>query len=464
MSQLRKELGRDAIVTREPGYLVSADRDSIDLHRFERLASDAASALSAGEPGRASELLRDALRLWRGPALADVAEEGIARSAAARLDELRLLALERRIEADLERGLHADVVGEVEALIDAYPLRERPRALHMLALYRCGRQADALAAYRAARETLVTEIGIDPGAPLQELERAILRQDPELALDGPSPARPTTASAHAILVAALSLEAADGLLALAAPLAQVSHTRAGHRGPGRRTRASSVRRRRPCGRTGNSSWSAASRLARPHSRPSYREPTWPVSQPSRRRTSCSSTRPTVCSRTPACCRCSTRPPATSGSSWEPLGRSALCSSPSRARSTTGPPSNSAPGWLGQRALRSRLAGAATGTAGRDSSRLLASVSLAIQRVLGVDAEPLLVDPTPDALVGAAADAGVVVVGLTDRWRREGLGRARAALATAGGRPAVLVRRGLRPGGLAPRDSDTRFTWTVGPIG
>jgi hypothetical protein len=108
----------------------------------------------------------------------------------------------------------------------------------------------------------------------------------------------------------------------------------------------------------------------------------------------------------------------------------------------------------------QVAGAATGTPGRDSSRLLASVSLAIQRALGVDAEPVLVDPSSEALVDAAAGAGVVVVGLTERWRREGLGRARTALATAGGRPAVLVRRGLRPGGLAPRDSETRFTWTV----
>jgi hypothetical protein len=118
-------------------------------------------------------------------------------------------------------------------------------------------------------------------------------------------------------------------------------------------------------------------------------------------------------------------------------------------------------WMSRaRGAPLQVAGAATGAPGRDSSRLLANVSLAIQRALGVDAEPLLVDPAPDALVQAGADAGVVVVGLTDRWRREGLGRARTALATAGGRPAVLVRRGLRPGGLAPRDSDTRFTWTV----
>jgi hypothetical protein len=122
-------------------------------------------------------------------------------------------------------------------------------------------------------------------------------------------------------------------------------------------------------------------------------------------------------------------------------------------------------WMSRAAhVPLQLAGAATGLTGRDSSRLLASASLAVQRVLGVDAEPLLVDPAPPALVAAAASTGAVVIGLSDRWRREGLGRSRNALATAGGRTAILVRRGLRPGGLAPRDSDTRFTWTIGSVG
>jgi hypothetical protein len=111
----------------------------------------------------------------------------------------------------------------------------------------------------------------------------------------------------------------------------------------------------------------------------------------------------------------------------------------------------------------RLAGVSTGPEGRDASRLLASASLAVQHALGVPAEPLLVDPEPEALVSAAEDAGLVVIGLTERWRREGLGRTRTALATAGAVPVLLVRRGVRPGGLAPRDSDTRFTWTVAGI-
>jgi hypothetical protein len=115
-----------------------------------------------------------------------------------------------------------------------------------------------------------------------------------------------------------------------------------------------------------------------------------------------------------------------------------------------------------RPARLVLAGSSAGAGGRDASRLLASASLAVQRALGVDAEPLLVDPTPQSLVDAAGDAGLVVVGLTDRWRREGVGRTRTALATSPRQPALLVRRGLRPGGLAPRAAETRFTWTIRP--
>jgi hypothetical protein len=109
-----------------------------------------------------------------------------------------------------------------------------------------------------------------------------------------------------------------------------------------------------------------------------------------------------------------------------------------------------------------LAGASTGSDGRDASRLLASASLAVQRTLGIAAAPLLVEPTPQALVAAAAGAGAVVLGLSRRWRQTGLGPTRTAVATSGGPPTLLVRRGLRPGGLAPAASDTRFTWTLLP--
>jgi len=459
VSQLRKELGRDAILTRDPGYLVTADRDSIDLHRFERLAAEAASAQTAGDPRRAAELLGDALALWRGPALADVSEEGIARPAAARLDELRLLALERRIEADLSCGLHAEVVAEIETLIGDYPLRERPRALYMLALYRCGRQADALAAYRAARETLVNEVGIDPSAALQELERAILRQDPELEGDGRQRRAEPAGTANAILVAALSLGAAEGLLGLAGPLARVSTRELVVAAPvtdgGQLTQATALLRtlRDVLVQDGIVARAAAFTSVTPGA------------DLARLATEQEANLLLV--------------DAPDGLLEDARLLSLLDEAPCDVGVVVGaapavgpvfvPFSGAEHDWaaveLGAWMSRAvgaplQVAGAATGAPGRDSSRLLANVSLAIQRALGVDAEPLLVDPAPEALVQAGADAGVVVVGLTDRWRREGLGRARTALATAGGRPAVLVRRGLRPGGLAPRDSDTRFTWTV----
>ena len=177
VSQLRKALGADAITTRRPGYVLDVDPEHIDVHRFGRLAGAGAAALRAGDPLDAERALREALGLWRGSALADFTYEPFAQAEIARLEELRLVALEERVEADLELGRHGALVSELEALVHAQPLRERPRAQHMLALYRSGRQAEALAAYRQARRTLVEEVGIEPGPALRELEAAILRQD-----------------------------------------------------------------------------------------------------------------------------------------------------------------------------------------------------------------------------------------------------------------------------------------------
>ena len=228
VSSLRKELGRDAIQTRDPGYLMRVDAGAIDIARFERLAAEGAALLREGRAEDACVALAQGLGLWRGPALADLTTAGVLRPVAARLDDLRLIALERRLEAELELGRHADVAAELEDLVAAHPLREGPHALRMLALYRCGRQADALAAYRSARQALVDELGLEPSTALQDLERAILRHDPALAApatggrpgrDGaPSPvarsaARPT------IAVAALASGAVGGLLELARPLA-----------------------------------------------------------------------------------------------------------------------------------------------------------------------------------------------------------------------------------------------------
>jgi DNA-binding SARP family transcriptional activator len=189
VSQLRKALG-PAIATRAPGYALELEPASIDLHRFSQLAQEGRVALEASDAAGAEVALREALALWRGPALADFAYEPFAQTEIARLDELRTVVLEERIDADLALGRHAELVPELEALVQAQPLRERPRGQLMLALYRSGRQADALAAYRDARRTLVDELGIDPGPELRELEAAILRQDESLLLGEAPLARP----------------------------------------------------------------------------------------------------------------------------------------------------------------------------------------------------------------------------------------------------------------------------------
>jgi DNA-binding SARP family transcriptional activator len=176
---LRKALGPDVLVTRPPGYLAVVSPDQIDARRFEHLLADARRA--SGQERR--DLLVRALRLWRGPPLAEFAFEEWAQAEARRLDELRLVAVEERIASDLELGGAADVVPELEALVQEHPLRERPRELLMLALYRAGRQAEALNAYTAAREAL-DELGIEPGEDLRRLQAAILRQDAGVARTG----------------------------------------------------------------------------------------------------------------------------------------------------------------------------------------------------------------------------------------------------------------------------------------
>jgi DNA-binding SARP family transcriptional activator/tetratricopeptide (TPR) repeat protein len=180
VARLRKLLGSGSIVTRPPGYELGVAPDAIDVSRFEALAEEGRRALAAGDPETASRRLGDGLALWRGPPLSDLAYERFAQPYVARLDELRLTALEDRCEAELRCGHATEVIAELRALTARHPLRERLRSQLMLALYRAGRQADALEVYRDTRATLVEELGIEPSAELQRLERAILQQDPSL--------------------------------------------------------------------------------------------------------------------------------------------------------------------------------------------------------------------------------------------------------------------------------------------
>ena len=200
VSHLRKAIGASVIRTRPPGYVLEVGAGDVDLHRFQAL-HEAARGLLASDPARARGLLGEALGLWRGPPLADLSHDPFAPAEIARLEELRIAALQDRVEADFALGRHAEAIGELERLLGAHPLREGLHAQLMTALYRAGRQAEALDAYQDARRTLTEQLGIEPGRDLRALQRAILTQDPSLdpaarrRPGNPRPARSWAASA-----------------------------------------------------------------------------------------------------------------------------------------------------------------------------------------------------------------------------------------------------------------------------
>jgi DNA-binding SARP family transcriptional activator len=449
VSRLRKALGAGAglLETVPPGYVVRLAPEQLDLHRFERLLAEAA----ADDPATAAERLREALGIWRGSPLADFAYQPFAQAAIGRLEELRLLAIERRIDADLALGRHGQLVPELEELATRHPLREGFRAQLMLALYRSGRQAEALGAYQTARRTLVDQLGIDPSPALQELEKAVLRQDPSLDLvlaKGPQ---------RSILVAGIAGRALEPLLAVAEPLASrpprevivarllrtPTELAAASAEVGEQCRALGARGvvARSAVFTSGSPGADAVRLATEQGVELVLVTAVPELLDDADLAELLHTAP--CD---VAVLVGHRP--TAGPVLVPFGGAEHDWSAIELGA-----------WLAgswQAALR--LAGPAV-EAGRDASRLLASASLAVQRALGVAAEPLLIERGPEALAAAAREAAVSVVGLSERWRKEGLGSARSALVAAG-RPTLLVRRGLRPGGLAPAENLTRFTWSL----
>ena len=180
IAQLRRTLGASAIVTSESGYALDISAADLDAARFEDLVAEGRRLRAEGEVARASAVLGDALRLRRGEPLSEFAYAGFADAERAHLNELALVATEYRVEADLELGHHNELVGELEALCRDHPLRERLWELLMLALYRAGRQAEALRAYTEIRDRLVDELGVDPGSGLRELEARVLDHDPSL--------------------------------------------------------------------------------------------------------------------------------------------------------------------------------------------------------------------------------------------------------------------------------------------
>jgi DNA-binding SARP family transcriptional activator len=210
VSELRKLLEPDSsaegawqvLVTRAPGYMLRIQPEQLDANRFERLIEQARAALAEARPAAASALLDEALDLWRGPPLAEFADRPFAQIEAARLEELRLSAIEDRIDARLALEGGATLIGELEAFVAAHPLRERPRRQLMLALYRSGRQAEALDVYKKTRELLIDELGIEPSRALHDLEKAILRQEPSL--DRPASESPARGAEQTIVAPAPS--------------------------------------------------------------------------------------------------------------------------------------------------------------------------------------------------------------------------------------------------------------------
>jgi DNA-binding SARP family transcriptional activator len=185
VSNIRKALGdagRGALITRAPGYILELEPSALDLTRFEEALNDGRVALVEGRFRDAADRLRQGLEEWRGAPLAEFAYESFAQAAIARLEELRLVALEERFEADLALGRHGELVPELQHVVGQQPLRERPRGQLMLALYRAGRQAEALEVFHETRAALVEHLGIDPSPALQVLEHRILNHDPELAV------------------------------------------------------------------------------------------------------------------------------------------------------------------------------------------------------------------------------------------------------------------------------------------
>ncbi len=460
VSQLRKALGREGVlVTRPPGYLLRLEPGALDLHRFERLVAEARHA----EPALAAAKLREALSLWRGSPLADFAYESFAQGEIARLEELRLAALEDQVEADLVLGRAAEVISQLESLVAAHPLREQPRGQLMLALYRTGRQAEALEVYRQGRRLLDEELGLEPGEALQQLERAILQHDP--ALDAPAVERQrateTPTPEHSILVVARDADSLGPLLRLAEPLAGSQPPRelilarlVGADELAAATEALRESRTELLGR-GVSARAAAFTSTVPAAdivRLSAEQDVDLLlldggSRPLEGDASA------VLSRAP----CDVALLVETGGSL-------------RAGPIVVPFGAAEHDWaaleLGAWVARAtgvplHLIGAAESDGGRDSSRLLADASLIVQRTTGVLAEPLLASPGREGVVALAEGAGLLVVGLSERWQQEGLGRVREAIAASPPAPTVFVRRGLRPGGLAPQDSLTRFTWSLG---
>lgn len=403
VSALRKALGRTAIETRGGGYALRTDTD---LRQFEELAARARTEPDAYARAR---LLRDTLALWRGEPLAEIREPFAAR-AVVRLNELRLEVLSRRIDAELELGEGESLVPELQAVVQREPLRERPRAQLMRALYRAGRQAEALTVYREGRTLLVSELGIEPGPELQELERAILHQDPTL-LGQLAEAQD--------LVVCVGVAPVQLLAPLGRDLVVVALA------PG---------------------------LVDPPVVPGARSAAFTTSDPvadTVRLAVEQGAELLVVGEAPAELLARAPCDVALSNGVDELGDGPVAVAFGGGREEW--PALELGAWLARAHGRTlRLLGTEAVEGRRDASRALAGASLALQRFAGVTVLTALIPPGPEAIAGAA-----VVCSLP---RAELDGTRRALLAAPF--PVLLVHGGLRPSGLAPAETRTRFRWSL----
>jgi DNA-binding SARP family transcriptional activator len=456
VAELRRLLspGGEPLTTRPPGYVVTVEDGRFDLREFEAALEQGRSALADGEYAVAAQRTRAALALWRGEPLADVTYETFAAPSIARLGEMRMVAMESRIEADLALGLHAELIGELRELVAASPMREVVRGQLMLALYRSGRQPEALDVYREWRERLGDELGLDPSPVLQRLEGAILRRDPSL--DPPPgkrlPAPGEVLTRRAVLLAAADEPGLDELIEIGRPLAARDST---HElilvrvvAPGGSTEADSAalstarlgleRRRARLALDGVESRAAvcvsddpavdAARIARHQDV----DLILMAARPAERGEAPCDAAALVNQRT-----------LTDGPVLVPFG----AAEDEWAALELG-------AWLAAAHGRGlRLAGSA------ESSGLLATASLIVQRATGVSAEPLLVEHGAKGMLEAALGCSMLVLGLPSEG--DGLGEERQQLADQATIPVLAVRGGARPGGMAPSHTVTRFRWSLG---
>jgi DNA-binding SARP family transcriptional activator len=458
ISELRKALGDEVnLETRTPGYVLHVAAEQLDLRRFERLTDEAGRALARGEGEVAYKLQHEGLALWRGPALSDLEHEPFAQVAAQRLDELLLVALEHRVDAEFALGRHRELVSELSELTAQHPLHEPFVSRLMLALYRSGRQAEALEVYRRTRTTLSDGFGMEPGRELHELEHAILNHDP--ALDGGD--LEEAASDQLVLVLPSSDERLEAALAVAAALTKkpgwellIARLLPDERALASTSAALSAFRRA----LGIGARTAAFITVDPVADAVRLASTYDVRLVLLDALELDADIPedvaSIMERASADVGLLIGSPV----DWE--SGDGICvpfggGDHDWAALELG-------AWLASsKGIVLRLLGvrADPRKRRRDASRLLADAAISVQRAIGIDAVPQLVDRDPAALVEAVEGATFVLTGLSAGWRREGLGDVRRALVRRT-RPTLLVHSGPRPSGLAPAGARTRFTWTI----